>query len=117
MAQIVTESYGLHQILIEPQGPCHSAGKAADLKGVGKAGAVMVALGLQKDLSLVLQAAEGLGVGYSVDIPLVAGADIALLLRVQPAFGLFRQLPVGADDKVFQLLALFTGTIHGAHLL
>ena len=54
MPQIVAQRDGLRQILVQLQRPRHGAGKAADLQRVRESGAVMVALGLQKDLSLVL---------------------------------------------------------------
>ena len=45
----------------------------------------MVSLGLKKHLGLVLQAPERLGVDNAVGIPLEGGADVALLLRPDPA--------------------------------
>ena len=45
---------------------------------MGHAGAVVVALGLQKHLSLVHQPAEGLAVDDAVNVPLVAGAHVFL---------------------------------------
>ena len=85
VAQVMAQGYGLSQILVKAQGPCHRAGKAADLKSVGQAGAVMVPLRLEENLSLVLKAAEGLAVGNAVNVTLKAGAYAALLLRLQSA--------------------------------
>ena len=44
---------------------------------MGQTGTVMIPLRLEKDLSFMLEAAEGFGVGYPVNIPLVAGAQLA----------------------------------------
>ena len=52
--QIVTERSGLRQILVQIESARHGARKAGDLKRVGKAGAVVVALRLEKDLRFVL---------------------------------------------------------------
>jgi hypothetical protein len=73
----------------------------------------VVALGLEKDLSLMFQAAEGLGMGYPVHITLEAGADIALGLGCESAAAIGRQLTVGANEKLFKFLALYSGAGHG----
>ena len=83
--KIMPQRNGLGQILVELQRPCRGAGKAGDLKGVRQPCAVMVALGLEVNLRLVLQAAEGFRVGYPVDIALEAGAYLALGLAFAPA--------------------------------
>ncbi len=53
-----------------------------DLQRVGHAGAVVVALRLQKDLRLVHEPAEGLAVQDAVGIALIAGAHVVLRLRL-----------------------------------
>ena len=78
MAQIVAHTNGLRQIFIESQCPCNGAGNAGNLQGVGHAGAVVIALRLQKNLRLVHQTAEGFAVDNAVNIPLIAGAHIFL---------------------------------------
>ena len=57
VAQVMAHGNGLRQVLVEPQRPGDGSGDAADLQGVGHPGAVVVALGLQKHLRLVHQAA------------------------------------------------------------
>ena len=85
--QIVSQGDGLGQVLVEGKRPGNGSGDSGDLQGVGHSGAVVVALGLEKDLGLMLQPPEGLGVHDPIHIPLKAGADGALLLRTGPAPG------------------------------
>ena len=117
VAQVVPQGGGFRQVLVQVQRPGHRPGQAADLQRVGQTGAVMVPLRLQKHLGLVLQAAEGLGVGDPVNIPLKAGADLALRLRLQAAFAVFRQNAIGPDDGMLGYFSLPAGTEHGVHLL
>ena len=88
---------GLRQVLIQSEGPGDGAGDAADLQGVGHAGAVVVPLGLKKHLGLVLEAAERLTVHDAVCVPLKAGADPALRLWTGPASGLCGPAGVGGE--------------------
>ena len=76
MAQVVAHSDCLRQVFIQTQRTGDGAGNAGHLQRVGHTGAVMVAFRLEKDLCLVHQAAESLGVDNAVDIPLVAGSYI-----------------------------------------
>ena len=64
----------------------------------------MIVSGIEEDLRLVLETAEGLGVGDAVDIPLKAGADLALLLGVQPAPAVGNTLPL--ESEHFMALTL-----------
>ena len=63
----------------------------------------MVPLGLEEDLGLVHQPAEGLGVDDAVHIPLIAGTNLAGLHGPLPAPGLRRQGCVGGQMLAFQL--------------
>ena len=95
--QVVAQGGGLGQVLVEAQAPGDGPGDAGDLQGVGHAGAVVVPLGLEKDLGLVHQPPEGLTVDDAVDVPLKTGAQRALLLFPRPAPGLLRQAGVGRE--------------------
>ena len=108
VAQIVAQGRGFHQILVEPESPGNGAGNAADLQGVGHAGAVVVALGLEKHLGLVHQPPEGFGVDNAVGIPLVAGAHVALLFPVGASLSLGGLLRPGREQRVFLLLQEFS---------
>ena len=83
--QIMPERGGLGKILVQRERPRHRTCKAADLKRVRQACAVMVALRLKEHLCLMLQTAEGLGVRDPVNVALEAGAYIALRLRQRTA--------------------------------
>jgi hypothetical protein len=51
-------------------------------------------------------------VGYTVNIPLEAGANAAFLFLNPPAFGSIREDAVRSDHNVLQLFAFFSGTGH-----
>ena len=74
---------------------------------MGHAGAVVVPLRLQKDLGLVLEPPEGLGVDDPVDVPLEAGAGGTGLQRRLPPPGLGRQACKGGEHLPLQRLGLF----------
>ena len=50
--------------------------------------------------------------GYPVNVPLVAGADVALLLGKKTALGVGGELTVGAYDMAFQFFTAQAGTGH-----
>ena len=110
--QIVPQGDGLRQILVEPQGPGHRPRKPRHLQGVGQAGAVVIPLRLEEDLGLVLEAAKGLGVGDPVNIPLEAGANVALRFRVQPTPAVLGEHAVGPDHQMLQLFSFLAGKRH-----
>jgi len=61
----------------------------------------MVPLRLEKDLGLVHQPAERLGVDDPVNVPLVAGADLAGFHGPLTPFGANRQSRVGRQVVLF----------------
>ncbi len=107
VAQVVAEGHGFGQVLVEPQGTGDGSGDAHDLQGVGHSGTVVVALGLEEDLSLVLQAAKGLGVDNAVHVPLEAGADVAGGDVSLPAAALGGKGGVGCKKCRLPLFGLF----------
>ena len=84
MAQIMAHGNGFRQIFIEAQGPGDGGCNPGDLQSMGHAGAVMIALRLQKHLGFVHQAAEGFAVDNPVNIPLITGAHIPLPVFLKP---------------------------------
>ena len=97
MTEVVAEGNGLREALIEAQGLGYGPGVLGDLEGVGKAGPVVVPLRRQKDLGLVLEAAEGLAVKNSVPVPLKDRPDVALLLLPVPSPGILGEGGVGRE--------------------
>ncbi len=75
MAQIVGQSDGLGQILIQPQTPRHRAGRAHNLQRVRETRPVMIALRRDEDLRLVCQSPERLAMEHTIAITLVLGAQ------------------------------------------
>ena len=78
VAEVVPERDRLGQILVQPQGPGDGAGDAGGLERVREPRAVVVALRVDEDLRLVLEAPERL----AVDDPVA----VALERRPEPAF-------------------------------
>ena len=112
MPQIVPQRYRLGQIFVQRERPRDGARKAADLQRVGQARAVVVALRLEKDLRLVLEAAERFGVGDTVDIPLKAGADAAFVFGRKASARIFGQKAIWADYVMLGAFSFFSGTGH-----
>ncbi len=74
VSQVVAQSDCLRQVLVEVQGPGYSASYLGDLEGVGEAGHIMVTLGGNKNLCLMLEAAEGLRMDNAVTVALKGSA-------------------------------------------
>ncbi len=85
VAEVMGERQRLGQILVEAEGPGERARDLRDLERMGEARAVMVALVLQEDLRLVLEAAEGGRVDDPVAVALEFAARRRWLLGTQPA--------------------------------
>ena len=87
MAEIVGQRHRLGQILVEPQRAGERTGDLRHLDRMGQAGAVVVALVVEEDLRLVLQAAERGRMDDAVAIALERGAGRARRLRDQAGRG------------------------------
>ena len=117
VAEIVAESDGLAQILVEPQRPPDGARKARYLQRVREPGAVMVALRLEKDLCFVLETPERLRVRDAVGVALKACAHGILFLRAAAAVGIGGAYAEVTHQNFFQLLAFLPRTSHALRLL
>ena len=78
VTEIVREGDGLGQILVETHGASDGAGHLADFERMRQPGAEMLALVVEEDLGLVLQAAEGGRMDDPVAVTLEFGARRAL---------------------------------------
>lgn len=86
MAEIVAYGNCFGQILIKPQCTGNGTGDLGNLKGVGKSCAVMIPLGIEKNLGFVFKPAEGVAVYYAVAVTLKTGSDgIGLLKNALPS--------------------------------
>jgi hypothetical protein len=74
VAQIMAERYRLGKVFVERERAGYYSSYLADLNGVGKPVAIMVALRAQKDLRLVDEASERFRVDDTVPVALVACA-------------------------------------------
>ncbi len=86
VAQVVGQGDGLGQVFVEPEDACDGAGYLGHLQGVGQSGPVVVALVVDEDLGLVLQAAEGGAVDDAVAVALVGASGGVLLFGVAALF-------------------------------
>src|SRR3954468_18625160 len=85
MTEIMTEGDGLGKVLIKAQRTGDGTRDLHHLQGVGKTGAEVVAVRGNKDLRLVHQATEGLGVDDAVPVPLELVAYPVRNLRYRPS--------------------------------
>ena len=81
VADVVAQRDRLGERLVERQRRGQGARDLRHLEGVRQAGDVVVALGVEEDLRLVLQAAERLGVDDPVAVPLERGPERVGLLQ------------------------------------
>ena len=81
VAEVVAEHQALGQLLVQAQGARHRAPDLRPLQAVREARAVVVALVVDEDLGLVLEAPEGRAVDHAVAVALVARAQRVLGLR------------------------------------
>ena len=104
MPKIVTQGNCLSQILVQVQRPGDGPCNLGHLQSVGQSGPVVVTLGREKDLILVLQAAERLGMDNPVPIPLEFGAEITRLLFGLPTLALFCLCRLGCQLRKLPFL-------------
>src|SRR5689334_12752120 len=90
VAEIVGQGQGLRQILVEAERPADRARDLRDFEGMGQAGAVMVALVIDKNLGLVGQPAERRRMYDAVAIALKRRPHRMLRLGMQPPAALLR---------------------------
>src|SRR5204863_5144211 len=83
--EVVTEPDRLRQILVQPQRARDAARDAGRLERVREPRPVMVAVRVDEDLRLVLEAPERLRVDDPVAVALEGRPQAALLLRREPA--------------------------------
>ena len=109
MSEIMPKCNGFSEIFIQLQGAAHGTGQAADFQCVGEAGAIVVALRLEKNLGLMFQPPKGLAMGDPIHIALKAGADLAFRLFMETAPGFRCPHPVRTYKQQFQLFTFFSG--------
>ncbi len=84
VAQVMGEGHRLGEVLVQPERPGDGAGDLGHLEAVGQARPVVVALVVDEDLGLVLQAAEGRRVDDAVPVALKGSSQGMLGLRMLP---------------------------------
>ena len=85
VAEIVRQRQGLGEILVEPKGAGDGAGDLRDFKAMGQTGAVEIALVIDKNLGLVLEAAKRGRMDDAVTVALKRRAHVVLRLGMEPA--------------------------------
>src|SRR3954453_5028772 len=90
VAEIMRQRQRLGEVLVEAESARDGAGDLRDFDTVGQPRAVMVALVIDEDLSLVLEAPERGRMNYAIAVALKRRAQLALRLLVQPAAAFLR---------------------------
>ena len=89
VAKVVTESNSFGQILIQRKTDGNRPRNLRNLKGMGEAGPVMVAVRRKENLRLMLEPPKGTAMYDSVSVALKGGSDGAFLLRARSALSVF----------------------------
>ena len=84
MPQIMGQTDGLGQILVEPQSTGNGAGDLRNLQRMGQPGPVQISFRREKHLRFLLEAAEGLAVQHPVSVSLEHRPDRVLFLLHHP---------------------------------
>src|SRR5262249_4618532 len=95
VAEIVREREGLGEVLAEPQRARNRARDLRDFEAVRQARPIMVALVIDKDLRLVLEAPEGARMDDAVAVALERRAHRMLGLGMEPAAAFLRVGRIG----------------------
>jgi hypothetical protein len=77
MPQVMGQGNGFGQVFVQPKGSGDGAGHLGDFQSVGQPGAVVIPNGGEKNLGLMLQAAERLAVNNAIAISLEGGSQWA----------------------------------------
>src|SRR5215472_16583618 len=105
--EIVPECDRLRQLFVQPQHLGDAARDLRDLEGMRESRAIVIAFRREKDLRLVLQAAERFAVDDSVPIALERGPDRIFRLGTQPSAGAIALGGLRRENLVLALLELF----------
>ncbi len=101
VAHVVGEANGFDKILVCAQATRQRPPDLCYLQGVGKACAIVVALGVDEDLRLVFQSAEGRSMQDAIAIPLEDGAIPRFVFGISSALRLTASHPEGCQMLVF----------------
>src|SRR5688572_9652282 len=99
----------LGQIFIAPQAARQRPHHLRHLDAVGQAIAIVIPFGINKDLSLILQAAERRCVNNAVTVTLVGSAIAMLLLWIGAAAALAATHAIGSKKFFFACFKHFAG--------
>ena len=116
MAQIVPQSDGFRQILVQAQSAGDGAGDLGNLQRMRQPGAVMISLGRKKNLRFKFQAAEGFAMNNPVPVPLKIRPDLAGGYGTFPPGALRRMGCIGSQQHIFLPLGSFTDRHAGFRL-
>ena len=90
VTEVVSQSAGFGEVLVEFECTGNRPTYLRHFEGVSKTGAVVVAFGREKDLSLVFESSKGFAMNYSVPITLKFRAHIVGRARKFTTFGIAR---------------------------
>ena len=104
VADIVNESDGLDQILIETESTGDSSRYLSDFQSMSQTGSVMISLMIGKDLSLVFKSTECRAVNNAIPVVLIDRSVLVCFLRVLTSPAVTAEHGVGCKQALFQLL-------------
>ena len=115
VAEVVGKSQGFGEIFVETQRPGDRAGDLRHFKAVRQPGAVMIALVVHEDLSLVDQPAEGRRMNDAIAIALKRRPHRMLRFRMEAPAGLLRPRRIGRERLDHRLTLCRAGRrVHSA---
>ncbi len=85
VSDVVSEGYGLDQILVQAKAAGYGASQCGNLDGVGQSRSIRVRPPGGEDLGFAFELAERDGVYYSVAVALIGGAKGVGVLRIVTA--------------------------------
>ena len=107
MPQIVPQRDRLGEILVERKTACKRTGDLRDVERVRKARHVVIAVGREKDLRLIFQPQERLGIDDAVAVALEVGSHGAGGFLPQPPLALVRLCGILREKRAFFFVGLF----------
>ena len=97
VSDIVTKAYRLGQVLVESESSRHRPSHLGDLDGMCHSGDKMVAVGVEENLSFVLQTSEGLAVNDSIPVSFVGRSKLVGILVLRSTLRLVGLCGLGSQ--------------------
>src|SRR5262245_53218497 len=104
----------LDQILIAAQSARQRASDLGNFERMGEAGAKVITLVVDEDLSLVFKPSEGGGVENTVAVALKCGAIFRLVIQIGAALRVLAAHSIWSQAFIFILFKMLASEVHGS---